>query len=315
MSLARAANDLRPVRMPWTVQSARKVYLGIFSLALVGALAFPLLAADPRAPVHGLWVWRTLTVLKEPRSAETLRDFCRSEGINEVYVSVAELKGKPEESQFADLIAQLHRARIRVEALVGSSGADEPGPPRQKLLDQVRRVLRFDRPPRKDGFDGIHLDIEPQQRAENKGPQNLKFLPGLVEAYGAVRQLAAPARLTVNADIPIKVLKGDPSQRRLLLSALPRFTLMLYELSDPGDRSSPEKKAAKLRAASTRYLQIAYQGLDSAELGQMSIGLRTPDYGALLPRMLRTLDEANGANPHYLGWARHSYNDYLKAAH
>jgi len=28
--------------------------------------------------------------------------------------------------------------------------------------------------------------------------------------------------------------------------------------------------------------------------------------------MLRTLDEANAMNPHYLGWARHSYNDVLK---
>ena len=27
--------------------------------------------------------------------------------------------------------------------------------------------------------------------------------------------------------------------------------------------------------------------------------------------MLKKLDEANRANPHYLGWARHSYNDYL----
>jgi hypothetical protein len=28
--------------------------------------------------------------------------------------------------------------------------------------------------------------------------------------------------------------------------------------------------------------------------------------------MLALLDEANGANPHYAGWARHSYNDVLK---
>jgi hypothetical protein len=45
----------------------------------------------------------------------------------------------------------------------------------------------------------------------------------------------------------------------------------------------------------------------------MSIGLRTPDYAELLPQMLATLDQANRANPHYAGWARHSYNDYLKA--
>jgi hypothetical protein len=28
--------------------------------------------------------------------------------------------------------------------------------------------------------------------------------------------------------------------------------------------------------------------------------------------MLSTLDQTNRANPHYTGWARHSYNDFLK---
>jgi len=41
----------------------------------------------------------------------------------------------------------------------------------------------------------------------------------------------------------------------------------------------------------------------------MVIGLRTPDYGELLPSMLEILNEANGDSTHYLGGARHSYND------
>jgi hypothetical protein len=41
----------------------------------------------------------------------------------------------------------------------------------------------------------------------------------------------------------------------------------------------------------------------------MAIALRTADYGKLLPQMLQALDDANTTNPHYLGWARHSYND------
>ncbi len=45
----------------------------------------------------------------------------------------------------------------------------------------------------------------------------------------------------------------------------------------------------------------------------MVIALRTPDFGGLLPQMLKKLDDANRAKPHYLGWARHSYNDYLNA--
>ena len=47
-------------------------------------------AGDAPAFVHGLWVWKSPTVLGEPHAAEALRDFCKSEGINEVYVSVSE---------------------------------------------------------------------------------------------------------------------------------------------------------------------------------------------------------------------------------
>jgi hypothetical protein len=56
---------------------------------------------------------------------------------------------------------------------------------------------------------------------------------------------------------------------------------------------------------------MAYDGLSDRNLAKMAIALRTPDYGDLLPQMLRALDDANRANPRYLGWARHSYNDVV----
>jgi hypothetical protein len=86
---------------------------------------------------------------------------------------------------------------------------------------------------------------------------------------------------------------------------------MLYELSSPDDGDSLEKKSEKLRTASQKFLSMAYAGLQDHNLARMVIGLRTPDYGELLPRMLKTLDEANLANPHYAGGARHSYGDSL----
>ncbi len=191
--------------------------------------------------------------------------------------------------------------------------ADIPGARRDKLLEQVRGILRFNQSHPTSPFDGIRLDIEPQQRRENQGPDNLQFLPALVDAYHAVRSLAEPAGLMVGADIPRKFLEGDPGQRELLLSAPPRFTLMLYALSSPDDGKSAEAKAEKLRAASARCLAMDYQDLNPSNLAKLSIGPRTPDYGDQLARMLQLLDEANRNNPHYGGWARHSYNDYLKA--
>jgi len=119
--------------------------------------------------------------------------------------------------------------------------------------------------------------------------------------------------MTVNADIQNKLLKGDLDERKMLLSAVPRVTLMMYELSSPGDGESVEQKAEKVQTASQKFLDMAYDGLGDRNLAKMVIAMRTPDYGEMLPQMLKKLDDANRANPHYLGWARHSYNDYLLA--
>jgi hypothetical protein len=184
-------------------------------------------------------------------------------------------------------------------------------PPRTKLLDHVQAVLQFNRDHAAQRFDGIHLDIEPQQRPENKGSDNLEFLPGLIATYRAVRVLADRAGVTVNADIQGKILKADLQQRRALLSSLPRLTLMLYELDSPGDGNSSSQQIEKLRDSSHRFLEMAYAGVGDQRLAHISIALRTADYGTQLPQMLVLLDQENRADPHYLGWARHSYNDTL----
>jgi hypothetical protein len=294
---------------------SRGTCVSICCSVLLGAFPISAFAAAASAPVHGLWVWKSPTVLAAPRAAEALEDFCKSQGINEVYVSVSSRSAASEEKQLAHLISLLHRSDIRVEALLSSTDADEPGKHRETLLDHVREIVRFNQEHPTDRFDGVHLDVEPQQRPENKGTGNLGFLPGLADAFRAVRAVAEPAGLSVNADIQNKLLKGDLSQRKMLLSAVPRLTLMMYELSSPGDGESVEQKTEKVEKSSQKFLDMAYNGLGEGNLAKMVIALRTPDYGELLPQMLKRLDEANRANPHYMGWARHSYNDYLNAAH
>ncbi|MGO9844785.1 MAG: hypothetical protein ACLPZF_26845, partial [Candidatus Acidiferrales bacterium] len=256
--------------------------------------------------------WKSPTVLQAPHAAESLLEFCRSQGINEIYVSISERSEPAEEGQLVHLISLLHRSNIRVEALLSSTEADEPGKHRDTLLRHVQGIVEFNRRHSGERFDGIHLDIEPQQRPENKGPGNLRFLSGLADAYRAVCAVAEPAGLTVNADIQNKLLKGTLAQRKMLFSAVPRVTLMMYELSTPTDGETVEQKAAKVQESSQKFLTMAYQGLADQRLAKIAIGLRTPDYNELLPAMLQKLDDANRNNPHYLGWARHSYNDSLK---
>lgn len=289
---------------------------GAAALCLAGVCivaAPPALAAGGEHS-HGMWVWKGRVVLEAPRGAERLRDLCRTAGVNEVYVSVFDHGTLADAAALAAAIELLHRSEVRVEALLSSTDADEPGVHREKLLERTRAILRFNQQHPASRFDGVHLDIEPQQRPENKGAGNLRFLPGLVETFRAVRTLAEGAGLTVNADIQNKLLKGSRDERRSLLQSLPRLTLMLYELSSPNDGSTSAQQEQKLRAASRAFLDMAYRDLPGSDLASLVIGLRTPDYGERLPRMLAALDEANGENPHYLGWARHSYNDALTQA-
>jgi len=290
----------------------------ICSLLLWSAPDCAFAQAGSAGLVHGLWVWKSKTVLEAPRGAERLRDFCRVQGVNEVYVSYSTSATSSSASaadgkMLARTIGLLHGERVRVEALLSSTEADEPGKHREKLLGEVREIVAFNQAHPGNRFDGIHLDVEPQQRPENKGAGNLRFLPGLVDAYRAVQAVAEPAGMRVNADIQNKLLKGDLGQRRMLLTALPQMTLMMYELDSPDDGKSADQKADDVVRNSKKFLDMAYDGLRGSNLARMAIALRTPDYGALLPKMLGRLDEGNGGNPHYLGWARHSYNDALTA--
>jgi hypothetical protein len=296
--------------------SLRKVVVCASILCLIFLYIFWRSAnAAEDALVRGLWVWKGPAVLEDAHGVEALRDFCRKEGVNAVYVSVSQRGEMMPEAGMARMVGILHAGNIRVEALLSSENADEGGKHLEKLLDHVRTIVEFNQKHPREHFDGIHLDIEPQQRPENKGPGNLKFLQGLVEAYRAVGGIAEPAGLMVNADIQNKLLKGTVEQRKMLMSALPRLTLMMYELSSPTDGDSVDKKKEKVRSASAKFLEMAYDGLGQEHLARMVIGLRTPDYGDSLPEMLKTLDDANRGNPHYAGWSRHSYNDTLPGEH
>ena len=96
----------------------------------------------------------------------------------------------------------------------------------------------------------VCISTSSHNSTENKGPGNLRFVPGLVDAYRAVLAVAQRANLTVNADIQNKLLKGDRAERKMLLTALPHFTLMLYEVSSPTDGESPEQQEQKIVDAS-----------------------------------------------------------------
>jgi hypothetical protein len=278
-------------------------------VASVSALQGPIVLAAPPSDssrVHGLWVWHATAIIASGAESERLRAFALSEHINEVYLSVLNHGELADPRGACSVLNSLHHSQIRTEALLSSTNADEPGKHRQRLLDEINAVIRFDADHARCRFDGIHLDIEPQQRPENKGPGNLGFVPNLIAAYREARDLARAAGLTVDVDVPIKVLKADVSQRRALFASVDRVTLMLYELNGAQDVTF-EQKADKLRNASRRAFAESYAGLADPGLAELIIGLRTQDYEESLPRLFELLDSTFAQDSRYGGWARHAY--------
>jgi hypothetical protein len=280
------------------------------SIAFLVAALSTSLPASAANLVHGLWVWKGPAILQNERDDRKLIAFCRAYAITEVYLAISSHHVMMTDRRTIEVINRLHGVNVRVEALLSSEDADEPGRHRDKLLSQVDRVVQFNQRAPGSRFDGVHLDIEPQQRAENKGSGNLGFVADLVETYRAVRARAERAGLTVNADIQMKLLKGSADERRALFGSLPRLTLMMYELSK-GDAMNEVARATQVQTAGQKFLSMSYAEIDSGSLAKLAIGLRTPDYGDTLPHMLDALEAANAANPHFLGWAEHSYNDRL----
>jgi hypothetical protein len=286
---------------------------GCGSATFVNGLPSSESSSGVSSSVHGLWVYNGNTVAATSSGAETLRDFAVSQHINAIYISSLPTSSTPQlNSQISNLISVLHQSKINVEALIGSHTADEPGAPRNGLLVTVQNVVQFNQQFSTTQFDGIHLDIEPQQRPENSGANALQFLPNLIETYREANALAVPANLVVDADIPIEVLRASSDQRQALFTVLPRLTLMLYGVTHQSSALSTQQQVTAIQGASEKYLNMAYDGLSGNNLATLAIGLDTADYGYdLVPTVLSSVDKSNAANTHYSGWSRYSYADFL----
>src|SRR5271168_5151980 len=133
-----------PVQLSTTFRRVSPMRITFSLLAAIICFSSGALAQQPS--VHGLWVWKTPIILDLPSRGEALRDFCRSHQINEVYLSFSSQNGgTAEEREIQKLIGTLHKSHVRVEALLSSIDADEPGKHRDKLMAHVSEVVTYNR--------------------------------------------------------------------------------------------------------------------------------------------------------------------------
>jgi hypothetical protein len=266
--------------------------------------------AQSQSSSHGMWVWNGTGIASDASRVALLHDVAVAKGIDEVYISAVPSGSDSSDRQISNLISTLHASSIRVEALLGSSTADEPGAPRDGLVTLVQNVISYNQRNPQARFDGVHLDIEPQQRPEYTS--GIGYLPNLIATYQAANSVAAPAGLAINADIAKGVISASLDQRRALLTSVPRLTLMLYQLGTQADSQSAAQNAAILDSAATDALQRIYDGVSGPGVATLAIGLNTPDFGAdSMPQMFVSLEQSGKMNSHYSGWSWEAYSDIL----
>src|SRR5262249_28105712 len=128
------------------------------------------------------------------------------------------------------------------------------------LLERIAQIGLFNGAHPEARFAAIHLDIEPHQLPQNKGADNLSYLPELTETLAAARMAATHAGLDIVADLPRKVLRAQLSDGMALVRACPRLVFMLYDLPPGVDPAALVKPALAWR-------------------GEILIGIRHADHG------------------------------------
>jgi len=247
-------------------------------------LAGPVVEAE-RPIAHGVWVWHTADLLRDPSAANTLRAFCAATGVTEIYLSVPQ--AALADARLPGLVSMLRRGGLRVEALMGEPGWYRAAM-RARLLDRIAQIGRFNGAHPEARFAAIHLDIEPHQLPQNKGAENLGYLPELTETLAAARLAATRAALDIAADLPRKLLRAPLGDGVALARACPRLVFMLYDLPPGVDPAALVKPA------------LAWKG-------DILVGIRHADHGDGTRTVAERIEQSLARTPGFAGWAVHDY--------
>lgn len=163
-----------------------------------------------RSPRKALWVWDTSGLLSNRKARADLLRLCAKRRITDLFLQLPYQAEKNEEGwdvrwegdAVADLVSQLHRARLRVHALDGdpSFALEE----KHGLVEAtVRNLLDYNRSaaPR-ERFDGLRYDIEFYLLPGARGVRRDGFQRQFLTVLGRAAALAREAGLTIGADIP-----------------------------------------------------------------------------------------------------------------
>ncbi|MDQ8036402.1 MAG: hypothetical protein REI12_03205 [Pedobacter sp.] len=258
-------------------------------------------AATGKAPAWRFYAWKAAPIFAGqgqamlnamPAGAQIWLSFSAAE-----ITQLAASDSKPA-GVFRQWMAEVRKQRRPVHLLLGDPGWLKPGTGKS-LLDVITKVVAY-------GFDGIHLDLEPDQLAEAKKAR----APLLKAMAERVREVREATQLPVAVSLHWRDAMPDAPVCLLCMlrdAGVSEVTLMVYS-------SNPAAVAERVRPIFKAYPTLNFSVAQSVE--PASVLSAAESHAALgkkqFQKNMQQLNAALLAQPNYVGIAVQGWDDYQR---
>ncbi len=233
---------------------------------------------------RAMWLWETPAVTSGPDARRRLVQFCRTEGITDLFMQLPYKAERVDErwtiswdrERLRPLIADLHAAGVTVHALDGDPKFGLPEWHGQ-VIATIRSIVEYNRESLPaERFDGIRYDIEPYLLPGFGGVRRTQILQHYLTIVAASQAVAAQAGLVYGVDIPawfderneffepVAEVEGRPLSE-LIIDIVDNVGIMDYRTQAYGADGTIAHAQTELRYAARRGKKV-FVGLETSEL-------------------------------------------------
>ena len=268
-------------------EGSGRVFLKDIAFTTTGDAEIPTVASvdEPgRSLRRAMWLWETPAVTSGPDVRRRLVQFCRTEGITDLFLQLPYEAERIDErwaiswdrESLRPLIAELHSAGVTVHALDGDPRFSLPEW-HERVIATVQSITDYNREsPTDQRFDGIRHDIEPYLLPGFGGVRGTQILRQYLTIVAASRALAAQAGLVYGVDIPawfderneffepVADVEGRPVSE-LIIDIVDNVGIMDYRTHAYGADGTIAHARSELRYAADVGKRV-FLGLETVEL-------------------------------------------------
>ena len=242
-------------------------------------------AEEPgRSLRQAMWLWETPMVTSGPDARRRLVQFCRTEGITDLFLQLPYEAARVDErwtiswdrERLRPLIADLHEAGVTVHALDGDPRFSLPEWHGQ-VIATIQSITEYNREsPPAERFDGIRHDIEPYLLPGFAGVRHTQIMQQYLSIVATSQALATRAGLVYGVDIPawlderneffepVAEVEGRPLSE-LIIDVVDNVGIMDYRTQAYGADGTIAHARSELRYAAAVGKQV-FLGLETSEL-------------------------------------------------